>query len=105
MESAIGIMIMGCIALVPGLNTLASFFSVIFGTGLMISCVRPSKTKGTKSVDESNNSLENPFRDQSKKTTVKPGTRKSAIKPATTKNRKPSSTKPTSSAHKPSRKK
>lgn len=105
MESAIGIMIMGCIALVPGLNTLASFFSVIFGTGLMISCVRPSKTKGTKSVDESNNSLENPFRDQSKKTTVKPDTRKSAIKPATTKNRKSSSTKPTSSAHKPSRKK
>lgn len=81
----IGLTIASLIALVPGLNTLASFFSVIFGTGLMISCVRPSKTKETKSVDESNNSLENPFRNQSKKTTVKPGTRKSAIKPATTK--------------------
>jgi len=104
-EAAVGILILGCLALIPGVDVVVSFFSVVFGAGLMVSCVRPSKTKEVESTKESTKSLENPFRGQNKKPTAEPNSKKPATKSATVKTKKPGSVKATKPTRKPSKKK
>lgn len=104
-EAIVGILLLGCLALVPGVNIFVSFFSVVFGTGLLISCVRPSKAKEVESIDKTPKPLENPFRGQSKKATTKSSAKKPVAKSAPAKVKKPGSTKATKPTRKPSQKK
>lgn len=101
-EAAVGILLLGCCALIPGIDTIVALFSVIFGTGLMIACIRPPKVKqedGT--TNEPTKPLENPFRGQSAKAQAK----KPSTKPAPAKAKKAGSTKSTKPTRKPAQKK
>lgn len=67
-EAAIGILVLNCLLLIPGADMLTSFFSVVFGAGLMVSCIRPPKEKPNILSDQQTvQLLENPFRGQSAK--------------------------------------
>lgn len=111
-EAAIGILILGCCALVPGLDTLVSFFSVVFGTGLMIACIRPPKAE-TATPDQPAKPLENPFRGQSAKmatkssdkSTKKTNAKKSIAQSSLTKTAKSGATKSTKPTRKTAQKK
>lgn len=106
-EAAVGILILGCLALIPGVDAIVSFFSVVFGAGLMVSCVRPSKTKENEpATGKTVEPLENPFRGQNKKTTTKSSSsQKPAAKSVAAKPKKTGNTKATKPTRKPSKKK
>ncbi len=105
-EAAVGILILGCLALIPGADAIASFLSVVFGTGLIISCIRPSKTKEIEpTTSESVEPLENPFRGQNKKSATKPSPKKPTAKSVAAKTKKTGSTKAAKPMRKPSKKK
>lgn len=103
-EAIVGILLLGCLELVPGLNIFVSFFSVVFGTGLLISCVRPPKARATELISESTETFENPLRSQNKKSATKTNTKKLAAKSAPAKVKKPGSTKAIKPTRKPSQK-
>lgn len=109
-EAIVGILILGCLALIPGVDVAVSFFSVVFGTGLLISCIRPSKAQAAEPVDKATQPLENPFRGQNTKTATKPklnakNTKKPAAKASPAKTKKSGSAKATKPTRKPSQKK
>lgn len=109
-EAAVGILILGCLALIPGVDMIAPFVSVIFGTGLIVSCVRPPKSEQAP-IEEPTKPLENPFRGQNKKSSTKvaKASAKSNAKKTVAKNtptlNKSSNNKATKPTRKPSRKK
>lgn len=104
-EAAVGILILGCLELVPGLDTITSFLSVVLGVGLMVSCVRPAKAKEVEPTASIVEPLENPFRGQNKKAATKSSPKKSATKSTTAKTKKSDSAKATKPTRKPSKKK
>lgn len=98
-EAAVGIIVLGCLALIPGIDAATSFFSVVFGTGLLVSCVRPPKAKEMQPTSDPAKTLENPFRGQGQKHAAKSSTKKPASKTAA------NSAKSTNPTRKPSKKK
>ncbi len=42
-EALLGIVILGCLAMIPGLNILTGFLAMILGAGLIVRCLKPSK--------------------------------------------------------------
>lgn len=105
LEAAIGILLLGCLALIPGVDEIVSFFSAIFGAGLMIGCVRQPKAKEVELTKESVKPLENPFRGQNKKLATGANSKKPVTKSTPAKAKKPGSTKATKPTRKPSKKK
>lgn len=43
LETLIGILVLSCLALFPGLNLFVGFLSIIFGLGMMVRCLKPKK--------------------------------------------------------------
>lgn len=89
LEGAIGVIILGCLAMIPGLGFIVTLFSSLLGVGLIASWVRPAKNLPEAVATKKD--FENPFRGQKKavaspkKGTSKATTRKTATKKSASK--------------------
>ncbi len=84
LEALIGIVLYGCLCLVPGLSILVTAIGTILGVGLIIGCFRGTADDKAELKDNSTTktkSIENPFRGQKEKSSK-------TVKTTTTKTRK-----------------